>query len=417
MRYISFGCRVNSVELNSIRYELQKRGLLPCPEDTPPDICIVNTCSVTSVAESKQRRKLRALARRYPNVRIYLLGCYAQMAPHAVSELPNVQGIFDNTKKRKVIEVVTRGLGITEEWFSIHEPLGRSRVPIKVQDGCPGNCSYCIVSPLRGAPVSRPVKDVLAEISRLCDSGVAEIVLTGVNLASWGVERGKRLSELVRAIADLSPAARIRLSSLEPDYIDEGLVSTLADAQEIFCPHFHLPVQSGSDAVLAHMGRNYTVERFMEVVQRILESFPLCGITADVIVGYPTETKRDYERTTELCRRVGFHRIHSFSYSPRPGTRAYALGDGISGDVKRQRAADLQRVAESNLKKLVNRISPRHLEVVFDGPPKPSSMREGYSAEYLHVRSDSFYVPGSSVITVSKYEAKDGEVVMTAPAQ
>ena len=166
------------------------------------------------------------------------------------------------THKRQVIEAVTRTPPSAEVWSPLSEPLGRSRVPIKVQDGCPDNCSYCIVSPLRGEPRSRPVEQVLDEILQLCEKGVAEIVLTGVNLAAWGVESGRKLSELLQAIAQLSPSARIRLSSLEPNYIDDELIAVLSDAGDTFCPHFHLPVQSGSDAVLAHMCRNYTADDF-----------------------------------------------------------------------------------------------------------------------------------------------------------
>ena len=410
--YLFFGCRVNQVELQSIEEDLMKSGVQRASRDDIPDICIINTCSVTATAETKIRRKIRSLNRKFPEMKIYLIGCYVTRDPKGVLSFPGVVAAFPNLRKNEVVTEILASTGL-DKWSPIFTSGGHSRACIKIQDGCPGQCTYCVVRCLRGKPVSRDKDEIVKEILELSNSGIAEVILTGINVASWGMDLGTDFSELLAAIANSKPSARVRISSIELAFLKDKVVDVFADNIGIFCPHLHIPLQSGSDPVLQHMKRNFTATSFLNKIEYVKNRVPLIGLTSDVIAGYPTETEKDFANTVSVCREAGFHRIHGFSYSPRPGTESYSLGDRINGDVKKKRVAELSSVANENLAKYVGSLSGKPLEVVFDGSKLPSCEREGYCGEYLRILSEPFVVPGTVKVTVLDYKVEPPNVIMS----
>jgi threonylcarbamoyladenosine tRNA methylthiotransferase MtaB len=416
--YLSFGCKVNQVEVQSLREELAELGVRECPADAEPDICVINTCSVTATAESKLRRKVRHVARLFPNCRIFLLGCYVEKDPDLLRELPGVEAVFNNASKWHLLERLFGGrIPSHRLWFPVHSSGDHARAFVKVQDGCPENCSYCVVSKLRGKCVSRPLAEVVSELRALDASGIPEIVLTGVNLGAWGRETGAQFQTLLRASVAVLNHSRLRISSIEPQYFDAALIDACAECGPVLCRHFHIPLQSGSDRILSEMNRRYSSAEFLDIVEGIEDRMPDAALTTDIIVGYPTEDEAAFSDTLGVVFAAGFHRIHAFSYSPRPGTSAFHLGDPVTGDEKKLRIEALERVADGNLAEYVSGLKGRALEVIFDGGPEPRRNREGYSAEYLRVHSGNYPVPGSCVVRVPLYRLTDGRLIVTGPVE
>ncbi|MFA4985425.1 MAG: MiaB/RimO family radical SAM methylthiotransferase [Candidatus Brocadiia bacterium] len=414
--FLSFGCKVNQVEMQSLREEFERRGATACEEDNAPDICIINTCSVTSTAETKLRRKVRSLRTKFPHLRIVLIGCYPTRRDAESLALDGVEAVFANRDKWKALAYFFPDEHDARDWFPISTSGEHSRAFIKIQDGCDNTCSYCVVRLLRGAPASRPSEDVIREIRALDEVCVPEIVLSGINLGSWGSDRGEPLSALFRQIIKARPRARIRISSVELQQLTDDLLDVMADGAGIFCAHLHLPLQSGSDEILRAMGRRYTSDEFLARVEAIHRRIDGVGLTTDCITGFPGEGLRQFGESLRVCRAAGFHRIHAFSYSPRPGTEAYRMTDDVPGDVKRERVAALEELAGANCGEFVARLGGKPLEVVFDGDAEPSANREGYSGEYLTVRSGGFAVPGRTLLRVTGYRYEADGVELTEPA-
>ncbi len=414
--FLSFGCKVNSVETASIREAFLEAGHTECGPGEEPELCIVNTCSVTSTAEAKLRRKVRSIARAHPGVRFVLMGCYATRDPAALLELPRVEAVLSNKRKKMVLRRYL-GEAPSSEWFPVRSSGRRSRAFVKVQEDCQEGCSYGRVSRLRGAPRSRPTEEAVEEICALAEAGVPEVVLTGVNLAAWGTERGSGFHELLGALAEAAPPTRIRISSVELRYLDDRLLEAMASAPALFCRHLHVPLQSGSDRLLEAMNRRYTAAEFLARIRRAREMLGPVGLTTDVIVGFPGEGEDDFRRTLEVCAEAGFHRIHAFSFSPREGTPAADLGGAVGGEVKRERIARLAELARANLEEFVSSELKGPLEVVFEGEEEPAPEREGYSSEYLRVRSGTVPVPGSRLVRVRSWSLEGSGLVVRPPLE
>ena len=369
------------------------------------------------MAESKLRRKVRNIARQYPEARIFLLGCMPTRDAVSALGLPGVEAVFENYRKREILQAFSGGGHSCEQrWSPVSSGGHHSRAFIKIQDGCHNACSYCIVSKLRGKPESRPADAVVREISSLAASGVPEVVLTGVNLASWGRDIDDNFASLLVRISETKPEARIRVSSIELAELTDGVLDALAGGG-CFCPHLHIPLQSGSDSVLSDMNRHYSSAEFAERIAKAKVILGDIGLSCDVIVGFPTETEEDHIRTLQLCEEAGFIRIHAFSYSPRAGTKAFALGDRVSGDIKRRRIRELTGIADGNLERFVAHLNGRELEVVFEGDSSFATGRCGYSGEYIRVCSGGVAVQGSTITKVENYSLAGNKVVMSNPSK
>ncbi len=353
MKYaiVTFGCRVNQADSLQIEARLRAAGGAPAPPEAAT-VVVVNTCSVTATADQGARQTIRRLARLNPAARVVVTGCYATRDPDALADLPSVAQVVGNQDKDRVAPVVADLLGLTtaERFGSGNgacgaalEPgaAGRTAYTLCVQTGCDEACSYCVIPQTRGHGRSLGVTEVVAAAQRATDAGFREVILTGVHLGSYGRDLPvpRTLTDLLRALdSGVAGDALFRISSLEPLECPEDLVKMVASNSR-FAPHFHLPLQHASDAVLAAMRRPYTLAHYRNLVEGIRERLPHAAIGSDVIVGFPGETDSDVERLSDFLAGSPLTHLHVFPYSDRPGTEASRLHGRVAGAVVRQRAA------------------------------------------------------------------------------
>ena len=321
---VSIGCKVNQYELQILKKHYEKiRG----------EWALLLTCCVTGEAERKSRKALRRLLRHHPSATVVVAGCLVTLRPDMFRHERIVA--VDNAAK---MELLSR-IRVVPNFES------RSRALLKVCDGCPSACSYCVVCRVRGRLRSRRIDDVLTEAESIAAAGFKEVVLVGVNLAAYGRDIDSSLADLLRRLDKERLFPRIRLSSLEPHFVDDALLEAIDECDSV-CAHFHLPLQSGSDAVLSHMRRPYSAADFMRLVERLRKTRTKPAITTDIIVGYPTETDADFEKTLSLVENAGFSRVHIFPYSARPRTPAAQLPP-LPPNLVKERFAVLKKVSDA----------------------------------------------------------------------
>ncbi len=351
-RLVTLGCKVNQYETQLVKETLLQNGFREAGEEEAADLCVVNTCTVTSTGDSKSRQVIRQLARKNPGTRTIVMGCYATRDPEAVAELPGVFEIV--TDKRELPDVFDR-MGIVDLPNGISHFDGRKRAYVKVQDGCILRCTYCIIPSVRPGLQSRSPEDIEDEVRRLIDNGYKEIVITGIHVGHYGVEttRGKsglppfRLWHLFRRLDRIPGDWRMRLSSVEAAEIHDDFISAAADCEHL-CPQFHPALQSGSETVLRRMRRRYSITRFLEKLQAMRDRLDNPAFTTDMIVGFPGETEEEFQQSLDACREAGFMKIHIFPFSPRRTTPAATFADQISPDVRKNRC-DRMSVLEREL--------------------------------------------------------------------
>ena len=341
-KVITLGCRVNQYEAQAYRDQLLSIGCIPADNDQEADICIVNTCTVTSSAASKSRYQIRHIIRQNPNAEVYITGCLSDDDPEGIRSIEGVTGVISNSEKEHLLSTVFPD-DIKLPEFAIKNFAGRTRAFIKIQDGCNSFCSYCIIPYVRGRSRSRKVKDILHEIKNLIEKGYREIVLTGINVGDFEDDE-YRLADLVGMIDDLSGIERLRISSLDPNDIDDELIKVICNGKHT-CHSLHLVLQSGSNNVLKRMNRKYNRHNFLEVVNKFRSIDPDFGFSTDIIVGFPGETEQDFEDSLAVVREVLFSKVHMFPFSPREGTVAYKFENAISFDVIKDRKQYLSEVS------------------------------------------------------------------------
>ena len=349
------GCKLNQADSNVLAWRFIESGYRLVDNDEPADVYVLNSCTVTHVADRKARHALRAARRRNPAITVVATGCYAQRSPGVLEGLDEVDLVIGNSDKDTIVERVTgwRGetpvpcaIGDDPETFSPRTM--RSRAAVKIQEGCNQVCAYCIVPKVRGRERSIPPDDIVSEINRLRDHGFKEVVLTGTQLGSYGFDiPGLRLERLLEQVLSDTDVPRLRVSSLQPQEIDEEMLELWKDPR--LCPHFHLPLQSGSNSVLERMRRRYTSADYADAVNTIRCAVPGVSITADVVVGFPRETDEEFEQTRSLCERIGFSDLHVFPYSVRPGTSAAHYDAQVEPGVKTQRVRAMLRIAHRHV--------------------------------------------------------------------
>lgn len=346
MRTVTLGCKVNQYETELVRQGLSRIGFDDAEGDEQADVCIVNTCTVTSEGDSKSRQMIRRLARRNPDSRIVVMGCYATRAPEEVASLPNVVDVV--TDKRELPDLMTR-FGVVDVPTGLDGFSGRQRAYVKVQDGCLLRCSYCIIPMVRPELTSRPKQHIVEEVQRLVQAGHHEVVLTGIHLGHYGVDWNRdkpkeewvRLAHLVRELAELPGNFRIRLSSIEATEVTRELIEVMTDYPERIAPHMHVCLQSGSDSVLRRMRRRWGTRMFLDRCQMLQDALDQPALTTDVIVGFPGETDEEFEQTLETCRKARFSKVHVFPYSQRRGTPAAEMEDQVDKEVQAERVQRL----------------------------------------------------------------------------
>jgi len=349
LKTVTLGCKVNQYETEYIREGLQGIGYEDATDDQPADLCVVNTCTVTSEGDSKSRQTIRRLARDNPASKIVVMGCYATRAPEEVAVLPNVTEVL--TDKRELPDLLGR-FGVTDVPTGISGFGRRHRAYVKVQDGCMLRCSFCIIPHVRPQLTSRPQQHILDEVRRLVANGYREVVLTGIHLGHYGVdwnrnlpkEKWTRLSHLVRAITELPGDFRIRLSSIEATEVTRELIVVMQDCGDKVCPHLHISMQSGSDGVLRRMRRRWGSQRFIDRCNLLKESLDRPAITTDIIVGFPGETDAEFAETCDVAGEVGFSKIHVFPFSARRNTPAADMPGQLPKKVKQERRRELSRL-------------------------------------------------------------------------
>lgn len=358
MKYavLTFGCRVNQADSLAIEEGLRARGGREVPA-AEADVVVVNTCSVTASADQGARQTVRRIARDNPSARLIVTGCYATRRPEEIGALPGVVRVVSNAGKDSLAAAIDVEAGLTtaDRYGGREGPCGaaiepgtagRTAFTLRVQTGCEERCSYCIIPSTRGAGRSRPIPDVVRELTRIAGAGFREVALTGVHLGSFGRDLMPACSllDLLRAAVDAAPTLTFRVSSLEPMDLPLEAVQFVAQSGGRIAPHFHLPLQHASDAVLARMRRPYTVRQYRALVDAILSAMPHASIGTDLIAGFPGESPDEFAATLAYLPASGLSHLHVFPYSDRPGTAASRMAGKVAGPVVRERAAALRTI-------------------------------------------------------------------------
>ncbi len=386
LKTLTLGCKVNQYETEFLRQGLLRLGYREAAHGEPAELCIVNTCTVTSTADAKSRKAIRQLARQNPRAEIIVMGCYATRAAEEVAAMPGVVEVVRD--KRQLPELLSR-LGLTDPPSGISAFGRRHRAYVKVQDGCRMRCAYCVIPTVRPVLLSRPVEEVLAEVGRLVAGGHREIVLTGIHLGHYGVDLSDEqvdLARLVRRIVDLPGEFRLRISSIEAAEVTPELIALMAERPDRICPHLHVSMQSGSDRVLRRMRRRWPAAEFVACCRRVRQALDQPALTTDVIVGFPGETDEDFAATCRVVEELGFSKLHVFRFSPRRGTPAAEMPDQVPEATKHRRAAELAALGERLRREYLQSLKGRKLQALVEtaAAEHPGALR-GTSARYVPV--------------------------------
>ena len=400
----SLGCKVNSYEAESMEIMLRDEGyeIVPFSEDVQADIYIINTCSVTNIADRKSRQMLHKAKKMNPEAVVVAAGCYVQADPDGVKKDECVDIILGNNMKISIVEALNDYFGGSDktsylvdindkyqeyESLKINQTGEHTRAYIKIQDGCNQFCSYCIIPYVRGRVRSRKPEDIVNEVKTLAATGVKEVVLTGIHISSYGTDlENISLIELIEAIHEVEGIKRIRLGSLEPRIITEEFAKRIAGLEKI-CPHFHLSLQSGCDKTLKAMNRKYNTEEYYEGCVKLREVFDNPAITTDVIVGFPGETEEDFLETRKFLEKVHFYEMHIFKYSRRKGTVADKMKEQVADTVKSERSAVLLALEKAQSLEYRKMYIGKRLEVLIEELTEIDgrSYYIGYTKNYIRV--------------------------------
>lgn len=397
----NLGCKVNAYEMEAMRRLLVEAGYEIVPFAPGADVYVINTCTVTNIADRKSRQMLHKAKKMNPRAVVVAAGCYSQTSREAVEADPCVDIVLGNNRKGELVEALElyQAAGasggvysrITEiekenscESLQVEETSERTRASLKVQDGCNQFCSYCIIPYARGRIRSREAEDVCREVETLTGNGCREIVLTGIHLSSYGKDHGSSLQELICRVHEIEGVKRIRLGSLEPGIITREFARAMGSLEKL-CPHFHLSLQSGCDATLRRMNRHYTTEEYREKCLLLREIFYEPALTTDVIVGFPGETEEEFGQTAAFLEEIGLYETHIFKYSRRKGTRAASMPDQVPESIKNERSAFLIHLGEKNRAAFEEKHLGREAEVLFEEKISLDGKEyyTGYTKEYI----------------------------------
>jgi threonylcarbamoyladenosine tRNA methylthiotransferase MtaB len=380
----TLGCKLNQSEAEGWARSLAAAGCDIVDHPCDADLSIVNTCTVTHIAARKSRQRVRQCARASPQAQVVVTGCFAEISPAQAAELPGVALVVRSSGKERLVETLRERVGLAppDEPAPAHRPPGaHTRAFVKIQDGCDNACTYCIVRVARGRQRSRPVQAILNEILTRQDEGYQEIVLTGVHIGAYGRERGQKLAGLVREVLTRTELPRLRLSSIEPWDLRPELLE-LWDSPRL-CRHLHLPLQSGSDATLARMGRRYTAAQYSDLLSTARRAIPDLAVTTDVIVGFPRETESEFEASAAFVESMALARLHVFPFSAREGTAAADMPAQVSATVKKERAARMAAIGHRCGMAFRSRFLGRTMDVLWE--TQASGQWNGLTDHYIRV--------------------------------
>jgi len=410
--FYTLGCKVNQYETQALREAFAARPFAEVGFDEPADAYVINTCTVTAVADRKGRQAIGAARRRNEQAVIAVCGCYAEGSRAEVEALPGVGVVVGNEGKETLAEAVLSEVRQRVEAGTLvpvarrgqavsASPFPRTRALLKIQDGCNQVCSYCLVPRVRGPQRSRPLPEVVAEAERLVGEGGREVVLTGVRLGAYGHDwpdrrrpRWEPLVDLLCALTEIPGLRRLRLSSILPLDLSPAFFQALADLSPV-CPHLHLPLQSGDEEVLRRMRRGYRPGRFAELVRQAREARPNLALTTDVLVGFPGETEAQFQNTLRFAEEMRFAKIHVFPYSPRPGTAAAEMEGQVPPAEKDRRAAAMRDLAARLSEEFHRQQVGREVEVLVE--TVQGGVATGFTDNYVRVRLAGDFTPGSFV--------------------
>ena len=397
----NLGCKVNAYETEAMQEMLEQNGYEIVPFAEGADVYVINTCTVTNMADRKSRQMLHRARKMNPNAVVVAAGCYVQAQGAKADECIDI--IIGNNKKKDLIAILDEHFAKIEEKepqvelidiahtheyeeMRVSRQAEHTRANVKVQDGCNQFCSYCIIPYARGRVRSRKMEDVLAEVHTLASNGYQEIVLTGIHLSSYGIDTGENLLELIRAVHQVEGILRIRLGSLEPRIITREFAEGIAALPKM-CPHFHLSLQSGCNATLKRMNRRYTAEEYYEKCELLREVFDHPALTTDVIVGFPGETEEEFQESKAFLEKVNFYETHIFKYSRRQGTKAAEMKEQVPEHVKTERSNQLIALGKVNKKAFEDRLVGQTVEVLMEEEIQRDSetWQIGHTREYVKV--------------------------------
>ena len=392
----NLGCKVNAYETEAMQELLEKNGYEIVPFQETADIYIVNTCTVTNMADRKSRQMLHRAKKMNPNALVVATGCYVQAKENSGEVDECIDVMIGNNKKKDLIEILDKhvqkaviDINHTKEYEEMHlsKTAEHTRAYIKVQDGCNQFCTYCIIPFARGRVRSRAKEDVIREVTDLANNGYKEIVLTGIHLSSYGADlEGEDLLSLILAVHDVQGIERIRLGSLEPRIVTEKFAKTIAGLPKM-CPHFHLSLQSGCDETLRRMNRRYTSEEYYEKCQLLRKYFANPALTTDIIVGFPGETEEEFEKSKAFVDKVDFHETHIFKYSKRQGTKAAVMENQVPEQVKTLRSNVLLELDRQKREKYEAHFVGKEVEVLMEESVQINgeTFQVGHTKEYVKI--------------------------------
>jgi len=401
MKKVSFytlGCKLNQAETAILAEQFERGGYQLVPFGEQVDICVINTCTVTVKSDYRCRQMIRKAKRISPSAKIAVVGCYAQLSPEKIQNIDGVDIILGSDKKFDLLEIINKNDKINQPLFlpSTNESFvspgagnfwDHTRAFLKIQDGCDSSCSYCTVPLARGKSRSDSIKHIVASAKELVQRGHQEIVLTGVHIGCYGkdLKPSKNLLNVLKELESIPDLKRIRLSSLEPVEIDDALLQWIAKSENI-CHHFHVPLQSGDDAILTRMNRNYDSKIYMEVINRLKEMIPDCGLGTDLIVGFPGETEQQFQNTLKLVEQLPFTYLHVFSFSPRAGTTAARFSEQINPEEIKRRSEILRALGRYKKESFYNSLAGQKLKVLWE-EKEHNDWMFGFADNYARVRT------------------------------
>ncbi len=395
--YYTLGCKLNFSETSTIGKMLAQRGVKRTSSGERPDICIINTCSVTEVADKKGRALIRRLHRLYPDATLVVTGCYAQLKPEEVATLEGVDIVLGSNEKLRIVQYLDRWLKNRQKMISTTPPLeikefrpscergDRTRFFLKVQDGCDYFCTYCTIPYARGRSRSGRIADIVENAYQAVRAGGKEIVITGVNIGDFGRDTGENFLDLLKALDKVEGIERYRISSIEPNLLTPEILEWIAYESRAFMPHFHIPLQSGSDRVLRLMNRRYDTSLFANRIHLIRNLIPDAFIGVDIIAGARGETPEEWENSLSFISALPVTRLHVFPYSERPGTKALSLDGVVSNEERHRRVGVLTKLSDSKLQDFMKNSLGTVRTVLWEHPLSNRQLMTGLTDNYLRV--------------------------------